>query len=118
MQYSAQRQQLMKAVFPVDVRTTYATYDIQYGNIRHPNHWNIRWDQARFESVGHWFADLSERDYGVTLLNNCKYGYDVKDRTLRITLLKSAIAPDYKLDFVNLVGFLLKREYAHAIIGL
>ena len=63
-----ERQQLMKAAFPVDIRTTYATYDIQYGNVRRPNHWNTSWDQARFESVGHRFADLSERDYGVHCL--------------------------------------------------
>lgn len=93
-----ERQQLLKAAFPVDVRTTYATYDIQYGNVRRPNHWNTSWDQARFESVGHRFADLSERDYGVALLNDCKYGYDVKDHTMRITLLKSAISPDYEQD--------------------
>lgn len=93
-----ERQQLLKAAFPVDVRTTYATYDIQYGNVRRPNHWNTSWDQARFESVGHRFADLSEHDYGVALLNDCKYGYDVKDNVLRITLLKSAVNPDYEQD--------------------
>lgn len=93
-----ERQQLLKAAFPVDVRTTYATYDIQYGNVRRPNHWNTSWDQARFESVGHRFADLSEHDYGVALLNDCKYGYDVRDNVLRISLLKSAIAPDYEQD--------------------
>ena len=93
-----ERQQLLKAAFPVDVRTTYATYDIQYGNVRRPNHWNTSWDQARFESVGHRFADLSEHDYGVALLNDCKYGYDIRDNVLRISLIKSAIAPDYEQD--------------------
>ena len=93
-----ERQQLMKAAFPVDIRTTYATYDIQYGNVRRPNHWNTSWDQARFESVGHRFADLSERDYGVALLNDCKYGYDVKDHVLRISLLRSGKQPDHLQD--------------------
>lgn len=93
-----ERQQLLKAAFPVDVRSTYATYDIQYGNVRRPNHWNTSWDQARFESVGHRFADLSEHDYGVALLNDCKYGYDIKDNVLRISLIKSAVSPDYEQD--------------------
>ncbi len=93
-----ERQQLFKAAFPVDVRSTYATYDIQYGNVRRPNHWNTSWDQARFESVGHRFADLSERNYGVALLNDCKYGYDVKDNVLRISLLRSGLQPDHLQD--------------------
>lgn len=93
-----ERQQLLKAAFPVDIRATYATYDIQYGNVRRPNHWNTSWDQARFESVGHRFADLSERNYGVALLNDCKYGYDVKENVLRLSLLRSGKQPDHIQD--------------------
>lgn len=93
-----ERQQLLKAAFTVDVRSTYATYDIQYGNVRRPNHWNTSWDQARFESVGHRFADLSERNYGVALMNDCKYGYDIKDNVMRISLLRSALQPDHLQD--------------------
>lgn len=90
--------QLLKVCFPVDIRTTYATYDIQYGNVRRSNHWNTRWDQAKFETVGHRFADLSERDYGVSLMNDCKYGYDVKENRLRLTLIKTAGYPDHSQD--------------------
>lgn len=90
--------QLLKAAFPVDVRSTYATYDIQYGNVRRPNHWNTSWDQARFETVAHRFADLSERNYGVSLLNDCKYGHDIKDNVMRISLIKAATHPDHLQD--------------------
>lgn len=93
-----ERQQLLKAAFTVDVRSTFAAYDIQYGNVRRPNHWNTSWDQARFESVGHRFADLSERNYGVALLNDCKYGYDIKGNVMRISLLRSGLRPDYMQD--------------------
>ena len=93
-----ERQQLLKAAFTVDIRSTFATYDIQYGNVRRPNHWNTSWDQARFETVGHRFADLSERNYGVALLNDCKYGYDVKDNVMRISLLRSGLQPDHLQD--------------------
>lgn len=93
-----ERQQLLKAAFTVDIRSTYATYDIQYGNVRRANHWNTSWDQARFESVGHRFADLSERNYGVALLNDCKYGYDIKDNVIRISLLRSGMQPDHIQD--------------------
>lgn len=90
--------QLLKAAFPVDIRSTYATYDVQYGNVRRPNHWNTSWDQARFESVAHRWADLSERNYGVSLLNDCKYGHDIKDNVIRISLLKAATHPDHLQD--------------------
>lgn len=93
-----ERQQLLKAAFPVDIRSTYATYDIQYGNVRRPNHWNTSWDQARFETVAHRFADLSERNYGVSLLNDCKYGYDIKDNLMRISLVRSGLQPDHLQD--------------------
>lgn len=93
-----ERHQLLKAAFPVDIRSTYGTYDIQYGNVRRPNHWNTSWDMARFESVAHRFADLSERNYGVSLLNDCKYGHDIKDHVIRISLIKAAVHPDYSQD--------------------
>lgn len=93
-----ERQQLLKVAFPVDVRATEATYDIQYGNVKRPTHWNTSWDGARFETVGHQWADLSERGYGVSLLNDCKYGYDIKDHVMRQSLIKSAIWPDPSAD--------------------
>lgn len=93
-----EKRQLLKAAFPVDIRSTYGTYDVQYGNVRRPNHWNTSWDQARFETVAHRWADLSERGYGVSILNDCKYGHDIKDNVIRITLIKAAMHPDYLQD--------------------
>lgn len=93
-----EKRKLLKAAFPVDVRTTEATYDIQFGNVKRPTHWNTSWDMAKFESVGHQWADLSETDYGVSLLNDSKYGYDIKENTMRLTLLKAATHPDPEAD--------------------
>jgi alpha-mannosidase len=93
-----ERQVLLKAAFPVAVRATRATYDIQFGSVERPAHWNTSWDWARFETVGHKWVDLSEGNYGVSLLNDCKYGHDVKNNVLRLTLLKSAIEPDKEAD--------------------
>jgi alpha-mannosidase len=93
-----EHQQLLKVCFPVDIRATKATYDIQFGNIERPTHWNTSWDIAKFEVVGHKWADISEGDYGVALLNNCKYGYGIKDNKVRLTLIKSAIHPDPNAD--------------------
>ena len=80
------------------VRSTKATYEIQFGNVERPTHWNTSWDYAKFETVAHKWVDLSQRDYGVSLLNDCKYGHDVKDNVIRITLLKSGIEPDPNAD--------------------
>lgn len=89
---------LLKAAFPVDVHTNKATYDIQYGNIERVTHSNTSWDAAQFEVCGHKWADLSEDDYGVSLLNDSKYGYDIKNGVMRLTLLKSATWPNPEAD--------------------
>jgi alpha-mannosidase len=93
-----ERQVLLKVAFPVAVRSTRAAYDIQFGSIERPTHWNTSWDLARFETVGQKWADLSEGDYGVALLNDCKYGHDIKNNVMRLTLIKSAIKPDEQAD--------------------
>jgi alpha-mannosidase len=89
-----EQQVLLKVAFPVNIRATRATYDIQFGSIERPTHWNTSWDWARFEVVGHKWADLSEGNYGVALLNDSKYGHDIKDNVMRLTLIKSPIRPD------------------------
>ena len=89
---------LLKTLFEVDIRATKATYDIQFGQVERPTHWNTSWDWARFEVCGHKWADLSESDYGVSLLNDCKYGYGIKDNVMGLSLLKSAKYPDTEAD--------------------
>lgn len=93
-----ERQKLLKTAFPVEIRAVSATYDVQYGNVKRPNHFNTSWDEARFESVAHRFVDLSEYGYGVSLLNDCKYGHDIHGNTIRLSLLKAAVYPDYEAD--------------------
>ncbi|MBS6196691.1 MAG: alpha-mannosidase [Clostridiales bacterium] len=89
---------LLKAAFYTDIRSTKATYDIQFGHVERPTHWNNSWDWARFEVCGHKWADLSETGYGVSLLNDCKYGYSIKDNAMKLTLLKSSKEPDISAD--------------------
>lgn len=89
---------LLKAAFPVAVHAAEATYDIQFGNVSRPTHWNTSWDWARFETCAQKWIDLSEGDYGVSLLNNGKYGHDVHDGVMRLTLIKCASAPDPMAD--------------------
>jgi alpha-mannosidase len=93
-----EKQILMKAAFPVDIHSDKATYEIQYGNVERPTHWNTSWDYARFEVCAHKWADLSEGGYGVSIINDCKYGHDIKDSNMRLTLIKSAAEPNIDAD--------------------
>lgn len=93
-----EKQVFLKTYFPVDVHAGEASYEIQFGNIRRPTHTNTEWDFARFEVPGHRWADLSQGDYGVAILNDCKYGYDVHENVLGLSLLKSAVRTDETAD--------------------
>jgi alpha-mannosidase len=93
-----ERHRFLKVAFPVSVRSTRATFEIQHGHIERPSHANTSWDEARFEVSAHRWADLSEEGYGVALLNDAKYGYDVRGHTLRLSLLRGPGYPDPDAD--------------------
>ncbi|MCL2407199.1 MAG: alpha-mannosidase [Defluviitaleaceae bacterium] len=89
-----QKQLLLKARFATDIQTPHATYDIQFGNVQRPTHCNTSWDEARFETCAHKWADLSEGGFGVSILNDCKYGHFIRDGVIALTLLKSGVVPN------------------------
>ena len=89
---------MLKAAFPVDVLSPLATYEVQWGNVQRPTHRNTSWDWARFETVAQKWVDLSEGGYGVGLLNDCKYGHDIHDNVMRISLLRAPTSPDPEAD--------------------
>ena len=93
-----ERHRFLKVAFPVCVRSTRATYEIQHGHIERPTVANTSWDEARFEVCGHRWADLSEPGYGVALLNDSKYGYDILGNTIRLSLLRAPGFPDPEAD--------------------
>ena len=89
-----ERQVLLRALFPVSVRSHEATFETMYGVVKRPTHRNTSWDEARFEVCAHRFADLSEPGYGVALLNDGKYGHSARDNVLGISLLRGPLYPD------------------------
>jgi alpha-mannosidase len=93
-----ERHILLKVAFPVQVLSPIATYEIQWGNVERPTHRNTSWDWARFESCAQKWVDLSEGGYGVSLLNDCKYGHDIGDNVIRLSLLRSPTSPDPEAD--------------------
>ncbi|HSK99690.1 MAG TPA: alpha-mannosidase [Rubrobacteraceae bacterium] len=89
-----ERQVLLRALFPLGVRSHEATFETMYGAVKRPTHRNTSWDEVRFEVCAHRFADLSEPGYGVALLNDGKYGHSAMDNVLGISLLRSPLYPD------------------------
>lgn len=93
-----QRHQLLKAAFPLDIHTSEAVCEIQFGHVKRPTHGNTSWDAAKFEVCAQKWVDLSEHGYGVALLNDCKYGHSAEGSTLKLSLLKGATYPDPEAD--------------------
>ena len=93
-----QRFKMLRTSFPVTVKADQARCEIQFGNVKRNTHKNTNWDYSKFESPAHRWVDLSRQDYGVALLNDCKYGYQVFDNILDINLLRSTGFPDPKAD--------------------
>ena len=94
-----QKRQILKVSFPVDINTDSATYEIQFGTTKRPTHYNTSWEHAKYEVCAHKYADISEGNYGVSMLNDCKYGHDIHDSDMRLTLVKSAWNPGNMGDF-------------------
>ncbi|XP_074773841.1 alpha-mannosidase 2C1 isoform X3 [Athene noctua] len=91
----------LKVEFPVQVRSTNATYEIQFGHLQRPTHWNTSWDWARFEVWAHKWLDLSEHGFGVALLNDCKYGASAHGNVLSLSLLRAPKSPDATADITH-----------------
>jgi alpha-mannosidase len=89
---------LLKVAFPVSVHSKAATYEIPFGSIERPTTRNTPEEQAQFEVPALQWADLSDARHGVSVLNDCKYGYDAKGNILRLSLLRSPTWPDPHAD--------------------
>jgi alpha-mannosidase len=89
---------LLKVAFPLSVHSDKATFEIPYGSIERPTTRNTPAEQAKFEVPAQRWADLSDTKHGFSLLNDSKYGYDVKDNVLRLSLLRSPEWPDPRAD--------------------
>ncbi|MEB3181967.1 MAG: alpha-mannosidase [Nostocaceae cyanobacterium] len=104
---------LVKAAFPLNLDADFATYEIPCAAIRRTTKPQTPAEQAKWEVPALRWADLTATEldneensspsqiqncYGVSLLNDCKYGYDSKPNQLRLTLLRSPHWPDPEAD--------------------
>jgi len=89
---------LLKTGFYFNILAEEFKNEIQFGHIVRPLHQNTSWDRAKFEVCAHKWVDVSEADYGVALINDCKYGHDAYKGRISLTLLRSPMAPDMEAD--------------------
>ncbi len=93
-----EKHKLLKVAFPVTIHADEAIHEIQYAHVRRPNHRSRRYDADRFEVPQQRWTALAEEGRGAAVLNDSKYGVDVLGNAIRLTLLKSAMAPDPNAD--------------------
>jgi len=87
-----QRKSNLRAAFPLNVSNSKATFDLGLGAIESGNTDSFPY----YQHVAHQWADLTAEDgsYGVSILNDCKYGMDKpNDNTLRLTLIHTPAYP-------------------------
>ena len=92
------KHRLLKTVFDTSVRAEYSVHEIQFGNVKRPTNRNTEVQQARFEVSNHKYTDISEPSYGISILNDCKYGLSVLDSNISLTLHKGGSKPDPRGD--------------------
>ncbi|MFB8140702.1 alpha-mannosidase [Streptomyces parvus] len=102
-----EREKILKAAFPFDLRAGHSTAEIPFGHVQRPTHSNTSWDAARFEICAHRFLHLSEPGWGAALVNDSTYGHDVTHdvrpdggttTTARLSLLRAPLFPDPESD--------------------
>ncbi len=89
---------ILKKEFPLDIVSDKATCEIQFGATERNTHNNTSWDWAQFEVCAHKYVNVSESDFGVAILNDCKYGYGIKNNDISLSLLRGPKYPDATCD--------------------
>lgn len=89
---------LLKVGFKVNVLSNDARFETQFGHVKRPTHENYGTDQSQFEVCNHKWTDLSDTRFGVSILNDCKYGISVNGNDMRLTLHKGGCRPDPRGD--------------------
>ena len=88
-----EKYKLLQVSFPVNVYATQASYEIAYGIVKRNTHANTPAEKWKHEYAAHRFTDLSDDVYGVAILNDCKYGHNVIDNDMIMTLFRNTDNP-------------------------
>ncbi|GAB4380214.1 MAG: alpha-mannosidase [Elainellaceae cyanobacterium] len=97
-----ERHVLVKAAFPLNINAAHATYEIPFGAIQRTTRPQTNHEKAKWEVPALRWADLSDTasndSYGVSILSDCKHGYDSQPNQIRLTLLRGPEWPDPNAD--------------------
>jgi alpha-mannosidase len=93
-----ERHKLLKVAFPVQIHSSEALYEIQFGHLSRPPHSSRQFDSDRFEVCHQKWAALAEENRGFALLNDCKYGVNTSGNSINLTLLRAPMGPDENAD--------------------
>lgn len=93
-----ENRKFLKVMFDTCIKSRNACFDTQFGFLERPTHKNTSWDSAKFEVCGHKWADISEYGFGLSILNDSKYGWSSNGGALMLSLLRSPKAPDDQCD--------------------
>ncbi len=89
---------LLKVAFPVDVDSAAARCAVAFGHVRRPTRPRTVAERARFEFCAHQWVEVGEPEFGVALLSDSRYGYDLDGQRIRLSLLRAPTAPDPTCD--------------------
>ena len=93
-----EKHKLLKVAFPVNAYSNDAYCETQFGYVKRPVHRSYQTDRDRYEVCNHRYTALSDGAHGAAVLNDSKYGVNVVDNEIRLTLLKAAMMPDQNAD--------------------
>ncbi len=93
-----ENEKLLSLMVPLDVHTSEAICDVQFGHVKRPTHASDSWDAAKFEVCAHRYVDVSEPSFGVAVLNNGRFGHSLHDGGVRVSLLRAPKYPDPDAD--------------------
>ena len=93
-----EKHKMLKVAFPVNAYANEAYHETQFGYVKYPVHRSYQTDADRYEVCNHRYTALTDGAHGAAVLNNGKYGVNVVENEIRLTLLKSAMMPDQTAD--------------------
>ncbi len=93
-----EKHKLLKVAFPVNAYANDAYHETQFGYVKRPVHRSYQTDKDRYEVCNHRYTALTDGAHGAAVLNDGKYGVNVVENEIRLTLLKSAMMPDQNAD--------------------
>jgi len=93
-----ENKKMLRADFIPGVFASEVTCDMQFGNIKRSTSTDDIQGYAQYEIPAHKWVDVSSDGYGLSLINDCKYGHRVKDGLISLNLLRSTVYPDKVAD--------------------